>query len=98
MMTNSVCVSYSRNIIWHPNQKYTNAQYFDALDSVFELLFFENAKKRYDLLNSYKINLRHIVLYAIENNIDELEHINSIRNILLKSKGCCDLRFKYITR
>jgi len=97
-MTNSLCVPYSRTVVWHPGQKYTNSEYYDALDRVFDLLFFENAKKRYDLLNSYKINLRHIVLYAVENNIDELEHINGIRNILLKTKGCCDVRMKYICR
>ena len=38
------------------------------------------------------MNLKNMVLYAVENNIDEIEYIKSIRVILAKDAGCVDLQ------
>ena len=90
-MTARVYVSDLNNIVWHPKQNYTYVQYKQALDSVFDGLYYRNAKKRFQLIGSYRMNLRHIVLYAIDNDIDELEHIKSLREILLNDIGVYDL-------
>ncbi|MCQ2571517.1 MAG: hypothetical protein MJ165_00760 [Alphaproteobacteria bacterium] len=84
---------YDKNdIVWHPNQKYTYAQYHQALNEVFDWLYFKNAENRFNLIGSYRMNLRNMVLYAVENNIDEIEYIKSLRTILAKDAGCVDLQ------
>ena len=82
----------TKKIVWHPHQKYTYSQYMDALNSVFSSLFFESATTRFNLLGSYRMNLKLMVLYAIENDIDELVYIRSLRDILLKDAKCFDLQ------
>ena len=84
-------VPYVKDIVWRENQNYTYTEYKAALDSVFDSLFFESAHTRFILIGSYRMNLRNMVLYALDNNIDEIEYIKSIRNILLKDRGCHSL-------
>lgn len=86
------CVRDKNDIVWHPNQKYTYAQYHQALNEVFDWLYFKNAGNRFNLIGSYRMNLRNMVLYAVENNIDEIEYIKSLRTILAKDAGCVDLQ------
>lgn len=88
---NRLYVSNVKDIVWHPNQKYTYMQYKAALDDVFNSLFFESARTRFNLIGSYRMNLKNLVLYAIDNNIDEIEYIKSIKGVLLTSAGCFDL-------
>lgn len=84
---------YNKNdIVWHPNQKYTYAQYMKVLDDVFDWLYFKSAGNRFNLIGSYRMNLRNMVLYAVENNTDEIEYIKSLRVILAKDAGCIDLQ------
>ncbi len=87
-MNKRVYVSDLNDIVWHPKQKYTYLQYRKALDDVFDELYFKSAKKRFRLVGSYRMNLRHIVLYAIDNDIDEIEHIKSLKDILGQDQDC----------
>jgi len=80
-----------KNIIWHPEQHYTYSQYHNALDDVFESLWFKDASLRFILIGSYRMNLRHMVLYALNSGIDEIEFIQSLRQVLLEMPGCVDL-------
>ena len=80
------------DVVWHPKQKYTYAQYKQALDDVFDWLYFKSASKRFNLIGSYRMNLKNMVLYAVENNIDEIEYIKTLRTILAKDAGCVDLQ------
>ena len=73
---------------WHPKQKYTEDQYKDALDNVFKSLWFDSAKMRFILIGSYRMGLKYMVRYALDNNIDEMKFIGGIRKILLEMPGC----------
>lgn len=92
MKIKTPCVHDKNDIVWHPNQKYTYAQYMRALNEVFDWLYFKSASKRFNLIGSYRMNLKNMVLYAVENNIDEIEYIKSLRVILAKDAGCIDLQ------
>ena len=83
-----VYVSDLNDIVWHPKQNYTYLQYRKALDDVFDELYFKSAQKRFWLVGSYRMNLRHMVLYAIDNDIDEIEHIKSLKDILGQDQDC----------
>ena len=80
-----------KNIIWHPDQHYTYAQYYKALDDVFKSLWFKDASLRFILVGSYRMNLRHMVLYALNSGIDEIDFIQSLRQVLLEMPGCVDV-------
>jgi len=84
-------VPYVKDIVWDPKQNYTYVQYKKALDDVFETLFFVSARKRFILIGSYRMNLRNMVLYALDNHIDEIEYIQSIREVLLQDEDCFNL-------
>lgn len=77
-----------RDIKWHPNQNYTYKQYMNALDDVFNSLWFDNAKERFDLIGSYRMNLRHLVIFAVDTKVDEIKFIQSLRQVLLELPGC----------
>ncbi len=79
---------------WHPGQKYTCSQYKKALNSVFDSLWFPSATVRFNVFGSYKVNLKSMVLYAIENGIDEIEYIKSLYDILNDGKNCFGLNRK----
>ena len=80
-----------RKIIWHPKQHYTYIQYRQASDDVFNSLRFDDAKMRFILIGSYRMNLRHLVVYAVDSGIDELEFIQSLRSFLREMPGCFDM-------
>ncbi len=67
--------------------KYTKEEQRAALGEAFKSLYFKTAALRQITYNSYKINLAVMVEYAIQNNIDELEYIKSIRQVLLKDNS-----------
>jgi len=90
-MTTRVYVSNLNDIVWHPRQKYTYLQYKKALDGVFDTLFFTSAQTRFNLIGSYRMNLKNLVLYALANNIDEIEYIKSLRDVLLQDEGCFEI-------
>lgn len=81
----------NRNITWHPKQHYTYEEYMQSLDDVFSSLWFDDAKMRFVLIGSYRMNLRHLVIYAVNSGIDEIDFIRSLRSVLLKMPGCFDL-------
>lgn len=77
-----------KEIIWHPRQQYTRNQYRAALDDVFDSLWFDNARMRFNLIGSYRMCLKPMVQYAVDNDIDEIDFIHGIRDILLEMPGC----------
>ena len=88
-MTNPGIVD--RKIIWHPKQHYTYEQYMQSLDDVFNSLWFDDAKMRFNLIGSYRMNLRHLVIFAVDSGIDEMEFIQSLRSVLREMPGCFDV-------
>ena len=87
-MNNQPYVYDIDKIVWHPRQKYTCSQYRQALGSVLNSLNFKDSQMRFNLIGSYRMNLKPMVLYAIENNIDEIEYIKSLYDILNDSDIC----------
>jgi len=81
MSAHPVIIEYSIS----PNQHYAYFQYRLAMAGVFRSLRFWDKTIYHVLYDSYMNNLRHLVLYAIEHDIDEIEYIKSIRNILLQN-------------
>ena len=71
-----------------PYQQYSFTEYRRALDEVFRSVFFQSAKMRRIVWDSYIINLWDLVFYAINNRIDEIEYIKSIKDELLKDPKC----------
>ena len=77
-----------RDITKDPRQRYPFSKYMQALDDVFHSVFFRDVELRNILWDSYRINLWGIALYAVKHGIDEIEHIKSIQQELLKIPGC----------
>ncbi len=84
-----------KDIIKNPCQKYSYTEYMKALDNVFYSVFFQDVELRKILWDSYRMALWNIALYAIEHHIDEIQHIQSIQNILLTIPGCKMRRLRY---
>jgi len=76
--------------VWELGQHYTCDEYRSALRDVFDSVYYIDATQRYCVYGSYRMALRSIVSFAILNNIDEIEHIKSIRAILLESPDCIE--------
>jgi len=76
------------DIVKDTRQQYSFSEYMDALNRVFANLWFDDYGLCRVLLDSYRMNLWHIALHAIENGIDEIEHIQSIQSMLLTMPGC----------
>lgn len=89
-MTNEKEPLVASEEIWEPGQHYTCQEYKTALSEVFRSVYFMDATTRFNVFGSYKMALRSIVSYALANNIDEIEHIKSIRDILLQSPKCVE--------
>ncbi len=64
--------------------EYTHEEQKAALDEVFDSLWFPSGEVRRNVYISYKMNMFLLVQYAISNGIDVLEHIRSIKQVLLK--------------
>jgi hypothetical protein len=79
---------------WYPNQHYTCDEYRNALMDVFRSLWFENAKTRFILIGSYRMGLKYMVGYALDNNTDEMAFISEIRDVLLKMPGCSVRKYR----
>ncbi len=56
-----------------------------ALAYVFNSVEFYNRKYEQRLRASYAMNLKHMLKYADENNIDEISYILDIRDMLINS-------------
>ena len=81
-----------KNIVWHPDQHYTYLQYHRTLDDVFNSLWFDDSYMRFILVGSYRMNLKYMVLYALYSGIDEIEFIQSLRQVLLEMPGCNEVK------
>ena len=76
------------DIVKDPYQQYSFSEYMAALDGVFKSVVFQDVQFRNILWDSYRMNLWDVALYAVDHKIDEIEHIQSIRNVLLNIPGC----------
>ena len=79
---------YKKDKVLSPCQRYSFTEYKNALDEVFRSVSFESAEMRYILWDSYRINLWDLAFFAINNKIDEIEYIKSIKDELLKDPKC----------
>ncbi len=84
-----------KDIVKDSRQQYSFSEYMAALDEVFASVWFDTVAERDLFRDTYRINLWSIALYAVEHNIDEIKHIHSIQQQLLKISGCRLRNHKY---
>ena len=65
------------------NFKYSENMLRNELSVVFSSLYFADKQMQEVLFDSYFLNIRNLMWYARNNNIDEMDYIRSIRSVLL---------------
>lgn len=65
------------------NFKYSENMLRNELSIVFNSVYFTDKQTQETLHDSYFLNIRNLIWYARNNNIDEMDYIRSIRRILL---------------
>lgn len=63
--------------------KYSENMLRNELSVVFSSLYFADKQMQEVLFDSYFLNFRNLILYAHNNNIDEMDYVRSIRSVLL---------------